>query len=216
METTYQFVLTIGGILLSGLVISTLASRTSLPRVTLLLVFGLLIGPEALDLIPFVFTQRFELIADMTLLMVGFLLGGKLTKSSFPGTMGKALWISISAAILTALTVCLGLILVGMPVEMSIIMGCIASATAPTAVLDVINEMKAKRKFSTLLLTIVALDDIWALMLFGVGIGMALVASHQFPENRQLLLSVVISSTVIFEIIGPVFTRMAITRVANN
>ena len=46
----------------------------------------------------------------------------------------------------------------------------------------------------------------------GVAIGMALVAANYFPEHRQLLLSVVISTTVIFEIIGPVFTRMAIFR----
>jgi len=46
----------------------------------------------------------------------------------------------------------------------------------------------------------------------GVAIGMALVASNQFPEYRQVLLSIVISSTVFFEIIGPVFTRMAIQR----
>jgi len=44
----------------------------------------------------------------------------------------------------------------------------------------------------------------------GVAIGMALVASNQFPEYRQLLLSVVISSTVFFEIIGPVFTRVSL------
>lgn len=47
----------------------------------------------------------------------------------------------------------------------------------------------------------------------GVAIGIALVASNHFPEHRQILLSVVISSTVLFEIIGPVFTRLAIKRV---
>jgi hypothetical protein len=42
--------------------------------------------------------------------------------------------------------------------------------------------------------------------------GMALVASTQLPEYRQALLTVVISSTVFFEIVGPVFTRMALQR----
>ena len=44
----------------------------------------------------------------------------------------------------------------------------------------------------------------------GVAIGMALVAASYFPEYRQTLLSIVIGSTVFFEIIGPVFTRLAI------
>jgi hypothetical protein len=41
---------------------------------------------------------------------------------------------------------------------------------------------------------------------------MALVASNQFPEYRQVLLSIVISSTIFFEIVGPVFTRLALQR----
>ena len=46
----------------------------------------------------------------------------------------------------------------------------------------------------------------------GVAIGMALVASSHLPEHRQTLLSIVIGSTVFFEIIGPVFTRLAVKR----
>ena len=49
----------------------------------------------------------------------------------------------------------------------------------------------------------------------GVAIGMALVASNYFPEYRQTLLSVVIGSTIFFEIIGPVFTRLALRRAHN-
>lgn len=82
MEFSSQFLLTLGGILLLGLVTSTIARRTFLPRVSLLLVFGILIGDQALNVIPPIFTDHFNLIADMTLLMVGFLLGGKLTRET--------------------------------------------------------------------------------------------------------------------------------------
>ena len=47
----------------------------------------------------------------------------------------------------------------------------------------------------------------------GVAVGMALVASSQFPQYQQLLLSIVISTTIFFEILGPVITRYAIKRV---
>ena len=49
----------------------------------------------------------------------------------------------------------------------------------------------------------------------GVAIGMALVASSQFPEYRQELLSVIISTTILFEIIGPIFSRYALNQVRN-
>ena len=50
----------------------------------------------------------------------------------------------------------------------------------------------------------------------GVAIGMALVASKHFPEYRQILLSVIISSTIFFEIIGPAFSRLAVQRVQDT
>ena len=46
----------------------------------------------------------------------------------------------------------------------------------------------------------------------GAAMGMALVASSQFPEYRQFLLPIVIGATVLFEIVGPVVTRRAIRR----
>jgi Kef-type K+ transport system membrane component KefB len=50
----------------------------------------------------------------------------------------------------------------------------------------------------------------------GVAIGMALVASVHLPEYRQMILSIVISTTVFFEIIGPIFTRMALKKTSAN
>ena len=50
----------------------------------------------------------------------------------------------------------------------------------------------------------------------GAAMGMALVAINLLPEYRQVVLSVVISTTVIFELIGPPFTRLALKHVAKN
>jgi Kef-type K+ transport system membrane component KefB len=170
MQSTSQFLLALGGILLLGLVMSALGQRTLLPRVTLLLILGVLIGKEMLDIIPTVFSELFDIIAVIALLMVGFLLGGRLTIDSLRQSMGRVLWISISTAIITTIIVSLGLVWVGVSKEIAILLGCIASATAPAAVLDVVTESNYKGPFSDLLLSIVALDDAWALMLFGIGV----------------------------------------------
>lgn len=170
-----QFLLTIGGFLLLGLLTSTLGRYTFLPRVTLLLVFGILIGQQVLDIIPSMFLQHFDLIANIALLMVGFLLGGKLTRESFQHSAKKILLISISAALITTGIVIAGLLMLGVSLEVAILLGCIAAATAPAAVFDVVMESGEQTPFKELLLSIVALDDVWALLLFGIG--MALVSS---------------------------------------
>jgi len=175
IDTSAQLLLTLGGILLAGLVLSAVAQRSLLPRATLLLVLGALIGKDSLDLIPQFFINQFDLIAEITLLMVGFLLGGKLTRSSLKGHTGISFSISICAALLPALTVCLGMIAMGVATEIAVLLGCFAAATAPAAILDVVQESQIKNRFSELLLLIVVLDDVWALLLFAIG--MAIVTS---------------------------------------
>lgn len=170
MHTAAQFLISIGGILLIGLITDAIGQRTFLPRVTLLIIFGAMIGNEMLNIIPEIITNRFEIIANMTLLLVGFLLGSKLTLDSLKFSAKHVLWISVSAAIVTAVVVSTGLILIGVTQEIAILLGCIASATAPAAIVDIVIESKYKNSFSNCLLSIVALDDVWALILFSLGI----------------------------------------------
>ena len=133
MQTTSHFLIALGSIFLLGLMADLLGRHTFLPRVTLLLLFGIAIGEEALDLIPSKLTNNFEIITDMALLMIGFLLGGKLTIASLRESGNKILWISISAVIGPVIMVILGLTLIGVSIEVAILLGCISSATAPAA-----------------------------------------------------------------------------------
>lgn len=46
----------------------------------------------------------------------------------------------------------------------------------------------------------------------GVALGMALLASHHLPEFKEVIMPVVIGSTIIFELIGPVMTKKALIK----
>lgn len=188
MESSYIFLLTIGGILLLGLITSAIGHRTFLPRATLLLLLGIIIGQEALNIIPTVFAERFDLIADITLVMVGFLLGGKLTVTSLRQSARQVLWISITAALVTTLLVTLSLYFMGISLQIAILLGCIASATAPAAILDVVQQYSGSTRFKDLLLSIVAIDDVWALILFAVGIAVVTSLNGSPHEVSSLML----------------------------
>ena len=47
----------------------------------------------------------------------------------------------------------------------------------------------------------------------GVALGMALVASSRYPQFADVVLPLVIGATVVFELSGPIFTRLALRRV---
>lgn len=190
MQTASQFLLALGGMFLLGLVTDLLGRHTFLPRVTLLLLFGVAIGEEALDLIPPIFTNNFEIIADMALLMIGFLLGGKLTIASLRESGNKILWISISAVIGPVIMVILGLLVIGVPLEIAILLGCIASATAPAATTDTVIESNYKGPFADILLSIVAFDDVWGLILFSIGIATVAAISGMNGEVSPMMIVV--------------------------
>jgi Kef-type K+ transport system membrane component KefB len=182
MDTAAQFLLTLGCILLLGLAADYLGRHTFLPRVTLLLIFGVIIGEDGLGLVSVLFSNNFEIIADMTLLMVGFLLGGKLTIVLLRESSNQILWISISAAIGSVIIVILGLCLMGVPLPVAIILGCLAAATDPAASIDSVMESNHKSIFSKILLSIVALDDGWALILFSLGLAIVAAMSGLHPD----------------------------------
>lgn len=83
MQNVNEIFLVPGSLLLLGLATDYLGRISSLPRVTLLIVFGVLFGAEGLSIIPVDTYQWFPLITDTALLLVGFLLGGKLSYREF-------------------------------------------------------------------------------------------------------------------------------------
>ncbi|RPJ65163.1 cation:proton antiporter [Alteromonas sediminis] len=163
----------IGALLLISLAVNAVGQRTALPRVTLLLLLGVAAGSEGLNLLPEGLTNSFELVTDIALLMVGFLLGGKLVFAQFRNSGSQVLWISLMGALVTAILVYLGAALIGVSYDVALLLGAIASATAPAAIYDVIDESKLQSNYANTLLAVVAIDDAWALLLFGVCIAIA-------------------------------------------
>lgn len=99
--------------------------------------------------------------------------------------------------------VMLGLFLLGVPLALAILLGCIASATAPAAIVETVAESNSKSPFANNLLSIVALDDAWALILFSVGV--AIVSTM---NGYQLVFSAI--TQTIHEIGGAILLGMVI------
>jgi Kef-type K+ transport system membrane component KefB len=180
MDTPVQILLTLGMLLLVGLLTDLVGRRTKLPRVTLLLVFGILVGPSALNLLPDIGERWFVVVADMALVMVGFLLGEKLTVKALRGSGWQVFAISSGVVLATATLVVAGLGLLGVPLTVALLLGGIAPATAPAASVDVVHEARAEGPFSRTLLGIVAVDDAWGILVFSV-----MLSAAQFLQGQD-------------------------------
>ena len=172
--------ITLGAIFLAGLAADLLGRRTRLPRVTLLLLLGVGVGPAGLDLLPASNADWFPFVADMALVMVAFLLGGELTPAMLREHGRAVLGVSLAVVIVTAGFVAFGLVLLGWPAPAALLLGAIATSTAPAAVSDVVREADVRGPFPRLLLGIVAVDDAWGIA--ALSLALAVVLGMQSGE----------------------------------
>lgn len=193
----------LGGILLLGTLTDFIGKRSFLPRVTLLLILGVMTGEQGFGLIPDLLNKNFELVATSALLVVGFLLGGQFDLKTLQGSRKELVWISSFGALITLSVVVAGLWFTSLSFPIILILACIASATAPAPIVDIIVENKEKSPFSRLLLRIVAIDDIWALMLFSVGLAVMSVQLDNGNGTTELL-------RASFQIFGAMFLGVLI------
>jgi Kef-type K+ transport system membrane component KefB len=159
--------LTLGGLFLLGLVADLVGRLTPLPRVSLLLLTGLLIGPSGFSILPEIFIKDwFPLLTHIALGMVSFLLGQQISLSAIRKYGRAILWITAGKVIGASMIVALCLFALGAEIVVVLLLASIASSTAPAVLLDVVKEMRVKGKFVNIMLGIVALDDAWGLLLF--------------------------------------------------
>ncbi|WP_171133670.1 MULTISPECIES: cation:proton antiporter [unclassified Ruegeria] len=167
--------ITLGVLFLAGLVADQLGRATHLPRVTALLFLGLIAGNAGTGVIPRDVAMWFDEISIVALTMVAFLLGGSLTRQNLVRHGRAILAISISIVVATIIIVTGGLTAIGLPPGLALVLAAIATATAPAAMTDVIQQSGVSNGFTETLKGVVAIDDVWGLMVFSIAL---VVAGH--------------------------------------
>lgn len=173
--------------IIGGLLMSRIAKKLNLPAVTAYLVAGLLMGPFCLGALNiqglgFNSLEQVEAMGALSQAAMGFIaftIGNEFRLSQLK-TMGKqAVIVGIAQAVFTTIVVDIMLIVLHfafpqvISLPAAIVLGAIASATAPAATLMVIKQYKAHGPLTKLLMMVVAIDDAVGLVLFAVSYGIA-------------------------------------------
>ena len=183
---TTSVLLTLSIALISGLLLSRLAKKLGLPAVTAYLIAGVLIGPFLLGQLGIGFNstdnspEHYKILCDLALGFIAFAIGNEFRLTQLKKIGKQATVIGIFQAVFTCIVVDIVLIcfslIVGedvFPMSAAIILGAVATATAPAATLMVVKQYKAKGPLTDLLLPIVALDDAVGLVVFAISFGVA-------------------------------------------
>lgn len=211
--------------LLAGLLMTRVFSKLKLPDVTAYLIAGVLIGPycigafgiQGLGFTTMHEVETLNLISNVALGFIAFSIGNEFRIDDLKKIGKQAFTIGIFEALTASLFVNIALIVMHfiMPDKLTlpqaIVLGAIATATAPAATLMVVRQYKAKGPVTDLLLPIVALDDAVCLIVFAVLFGVAKTLVSGTVDFVSILINPLVEiamSLLLGAVMGWILTQM--------
>lgn len=173
----------------AGMFCGRMAKHIRLPNVTGYLVAGLLIGPSVFGVLSADFLDTISIISTVALGFIAFSIGNEFKITYFKRVGIAPIVIACMESLFAVVFVVLGLIISGQNVSFSLVLGAIAAATAPAATIMVIKQYRAKGPVTETLLSVVAIDDATALILFSLAVAVAQALSNGAASLGASLLS---------------------------
>ncbi|MFA5765045.1 MAG: cation:proton antiporter [Bacilli bacterium] len=180
-----NFLIMIAIALLAGLLSTRLMKLVKLPNVTGYLIIGLLIGPHCINIVGKEEVTSLSLLIEIALGFIAFSIGGEFKLENLKKIGKNVFIITFIQAFLALVFVDIFLIVLGLiqgtlqeNLPLILVLGAIATATAPAATLMVIRQYKARGKLTDTLLLVVALDDAFGLVLFAISLAIAKVFAN--------------------------------------
>lgn len=169
VNDTTMILLAVSIMLMAGFLMTRLTKLVKLPNVTGYIVVGILIGPYVLNLIPRDLVNSMGFISDIALAFIAFGVGRFFKKKAFQDTGMAVVVITLLESLVAGALVTFGLYLIfGLPWNFCLLLGAIATATAPASTMVTIRQYHARGEFVNTLLQIVAFDDAVCLIVFSI------------------------------------------------
>lgn len=159
---------TLGMLLLFGYLIGKLVSRVKLPEITGFIIAGLLMGDSVTGIVPHHMGENLKIITEVALGLIALTIGGEFYWVKLKRVGKEVVIITLVQLFASFLAVAVGMSLFGLALPYALMLGAIASATAPAATVAIVQSLRATGLFVDYLYGVVALDDAGAVILFGV------------------------------------------------
>ena len=204
-STVAVTIISIAVMLAAGFLMTRITKPLKLPNVTAYIVSGILCGPYCLNLVPRMIVEGTSFLPDIAVAFIAFSTGEFFRFSSLKRNGGKVF-------IITALETCIaaGLVfavcrfVLGLDFAISLVLGAIATVTAPASTIMTIRQTGSKGDFVETLLQVIALDDMVGLFLYSIAVSAAnvLFSSSGFSVANVLL---PLLKTVLLMLLGGFF-----------
>jgi Kef-type K+ transport system membrane component KefB len=193
-------------LLLSGILFGRVAKYLKMPNVTGYLIAGLLLGPSVFHILPEEMVNDYAVISDIALGFIAFSIGSEFNLNYFKKVGIAPIIIAITESFGAIVLVTGTLLLLHFDLKLSIMLGAIAAATAPAQTIMVINQYKAKGSLTSMLMSVVAIDDATALIGFGFATTIVNMMNSKVETNMILSILSPIYEIIISFILGAIMS----------
>lgn len=161
-------------VLIVGAIGGKIAQYFKLPNVSGYLVAGLLLGPSFSRYISAGDIESFSVISELALAIIAFSIGSEFIIKDML-KLGKSIVIITLAEVVGAIVLVFSVMyfLFDKPFAFSIVIASMSAATAPAATLLVIKQFNAQGPLTKSILPVVALDDVFGIIAFGIAMSLA-------------------------------------------
>lgn len=171
-----------------ALIIGKLVSKIKLPSILGWLITGMIIGPHALNFMnsSIMDAQWFHVLSNIGEVLVGMLIGTELVLEELKKSGKQIVIICLFEGMVAFIVVAVAFfIFADIPFSIALVFGAIALATAPAPSLSIVKEYNAKGPVAKTLIPLAALDDVLALLVFFIVIG--LVSGSMTGESINII-----------------------------
>ncbi len=198
-QVSHKVTYIVGFLLFMALLSVLISKRLKVPIVVGYVFLGVLFSVNVIEWIPFLsleqkewytFTvESFDYIAHFALAFIAFTIGSELSIRVLKNLGKSIVYIVLLQAFGAFLLVLLAILVLGKPLYLALLLGAIASATAPAATVMVLNEYNAKGMVTSMILAVVGIDDAIALIIFSL---IEPIALNQYLGEEKLLIGEVL------------------------
>lgn len=157
-----------GLLLMAGHLIGKLATLIKFPEITGYIVAGLLVGESVTGIFPDHMNESFKIITEVALGLIALTIGAEFSAAKLKRIGRAAVIITAVQIVATFVAVTGAMLLLGMETPFALLLGAVATATAPAATVAVVQALRARGRFVDYLYSVVALDDAGCVILFSV------------------------------------------------
>ena len=204
-STVAVTIISIALMLAIGFLMTRVTKLLRLPNVTAYIVGGILAGPYVLNLIPTSIIQGTSFLPDIALAFIAFSTGEYFRVSTLRKNGSKVVIITLLESCVAAVLVFLVCAFVlRLNFAFSVVLGALATATAPASTIMTIRQTRAKGDFVDTLLQVVALDDVVGLVLYSMAISVA-TASISSTGFQMASVLIPLGKTLLMMLLGGLF-----------